>query len=97
MCVGDGSPWCLLEISEAMRLQKPIVLLELKGPGREFSFEEAFALLDDLETNLLVLNAPAILELRAQTNQSFQELQAMLRQALEVARARGVPHLNING
>ena len=26
-------PWCLLEIREAMKLQKPIVLLELKGPG----------------------------------------------------------------
>jgi len=44
-------PWCLLEIEEAVHQQKPLVLLELKGLGQTFSFDDAFAMLEDLETS----------------------------------------------
>jgi hypothetical protein len=91
-------PWCLLEIREAVRLQKPIVLLELKGPGRSFSFEAAVYLLSDLESHLPPLNPTALDELRAHMNGApLNELQDTVRQALETSRAVGVPHLNING
>jgi len=91
-------PWCLLEIREAVRLQKPIVLLHLKGPGQSFSFDDAFALLDDLETNLPPLNPWAIGELRPHLGgDSLRQLQVTVRHALEVGRAAMVPHLNING
>jgi hypothetical protein len=88
-------PWCLLEIREAVRLQKPIVLLELKGPGQSFSFDVAFALLSDLESNL----PPWVLdELRTHLNgEPLSELQDTLRKALETGHAAGVPHFNING
>jgi hypothetical protein len=87
----------LLEICEAERLQKPIVVLELKGPGKQFSFEKAFALLADLESNLRALNPMAIVELQAHSQQPLSEMQETVRKILETARARGVPHLNING
>jgi len=91
-------PWCLLEVREAVRLQKPIVLLELKGPGQSFSFDDAFALLSDLESNLPPLNPWAIGELRAQLKEEpLSELQETVREALEMGRAAGVLHFNING
>jgi DNA transposition AAA+ family ATPase len=80
-----------------MVLQKPIVLLELRGSRQEFSFEDAFALLSDLETNLPTHNPSAISELRTQSEQPLTELQETIRQALESARDRRVPHFNING
>jgi hypothetical protein len=90
-------PWCLLEISEAMRMRKPMILLELKGPGKGFSFEEAFAVLGDLETHLRTQHPTEFIELRAHTRQPLSKLQDSVRQALQMARARGVPHFNING
>jgi hypothetical protein len=101
------SPWCLLEICEAMRLNKPIVLLKLKGAGRDYSLDEAFELLDDLEINLRELNPAGIAELRAQAKQSLEEVATTVRQALIQALVRAsctsvwhgnnVPNLNING
>jgi hypothetical protein len=88
-------PWCLLEIREAVRLQKPIVLLELKGPGQSFSFDAAFELMSDLESNLPPW---AVDELCAHLKEEpLSELQDTLRKALETGRAAGVPHFNING
>ena len=51
-------PWCLLEVREAAQMGKPIVLLELKG--KRFSFDDAFALLADLENELPSRNPEAI-------------------------------------
>lgn len=58
-------PWVLLEINHAVSLKKPIVLLELRGPGQTFSFDDALAMLDDLETSLSMLNSTAVDELHA--------------------------------
>jgi hypothetical protein len=80
-----------------MRLQKPIVLLELKGAGHEFRFEDAFRVLSNLETSLITLNPQALVELNNLTRQSLVEVQETVRQALEIGRARGVPHFHING
>jgi hypothetical protein len=90
-------PRILLEICEAVRLQKPVVLLELKGEDKDFNFEQAFTLLGDLETNLLLLSPSAIVELRALTKQPLSELQETLQQVLEMGLDRGVPQLNIAG
>jgi hypothetical protein len=91
-------PWCLLEIREAMRLQKPIVLLELKGPGQSFSFDDAIAMLEDMENNLPPLNPWAIGELQAHMEgEPLSQLQQTVKQALEIGRATRVPRLNING
>jgi len=91
-------PWCLLEIREAMRLQKPIVLLALAGPGQSFSFDDAFALVSDLESNLPPLNPWGLDELRTHLdNEPLSELQDTVRKALEMGRAAGVTRLNING
>jgi hypothetical protein len=99
-------PWCLLEICEAMRKHKPMVLLDIKGPGKAFSFTDAFELLDNLEANLPALNPRALEELSALSEtlsesltpmQSLRELQDTVRTALTVARGRGVPHLDITG
>jgi hypothetical protein len=62
-----------------MRLQKPVVLLELKGPGKEFSFDDAFELLGDLETNLRTLDSAAVVELRTHTSKPLSELQETVR------------------
>jgi len=91
-------PFCLLEIREAMRLKKPIVLLELKGPGQSFSFDAAFALISDLESNLPRLNPSAVGELKAHLKKEpLSELQVTVQKALEMGRAAGVSHFNING
>jgi len=91
-------PWCLLEIREAMRLRKPIILLELKGPGQSFNFDAAFELMSDLESNLPRLNPSAIGELHDHLNgEPLSELQRTVRKALNMGRAAGVSRLNING
>jgi hypothetical protein len=97
------APWrcslSLLEIEEAVHQQKPIVLLELKGLGQTFSFDDAFAMLEDLETSLPPLNPWALSELRARREgEPLSTLQQTVRGALETARARTkVPTLNIHG
>jgi hypothetical protein len=58
-------PWCLLEIREAMSMGKAIVLVQLTGPGKHFSFEETFEMLSDIEHNMPALNPWCIGELRA--------------------------------
>ena len=104
-------PWCLLEIHTAARLKKPTVLLELRGGCEPFSFEEAFALLEDLEDRLPPLNPVAIGELHAPLQREgslcggagslrgearpLVELQETVRQVLEAGRA-GMVHLTIN-
>ena len=82
-------PWCLLEIAEARRLQKPIVLLELKGPGHHpFSFDDAFVMLSDLENTLPALNPWAIGELRHHLkSEPLSALQETVKAALEVETA----------
>ena len=87
----------MLEICQAVRLHKPIVLLELRSPGKEFSFADAFDLLSDLKGNLRTRNPAALVELQGNTEQPLSELQEMVKGALEAARAKGVPHLNLNG
>ena len=92
-------PWCLLEIREAMRKHKPIVLLELTGPGHGFSFDEAFAMLKDIEANLPPLNPYAIDELRKHLDagETLIDLQDIVLRAIAIGRSSRVPHLNING
>jgi hypothetical protein len=97
VCCDGRRPWCLLEICEAMRMKKPIILLQLQGPGKEFSFDDAFVLLSNLKATLHELNPPAIVELRTHAKQSLVELQETVRQALEMAQAKGVSHMNVNG
>jgi len=88
-------PWCLLEIREAVCLQKPIVLLELKGPSHSFNFDAAFALMNDLESSL---PPRAVGELRAHLKgEPLSELQDTVRNALEIGHTAGVLHFNING
>jgi hypothetical protein len=90
-------PWCLLEICHASEKQKPIVLLALEG--QRFSFDDAFALLSDLQNNLPPLNPSAIAELcvHLKKGQTLSKVQEAVRGALEMGRAAGVSHLNING
>jgi hypothetical protein len=57
-------PWCLLEIREAMSMGKAIVLVQLTGPGKHFSFEETFEMLSDIEHNMPALN-PSVVHWRA--------------------------------
>jgi hypothetical protein len=80
-----------------MRRKKPIVLLQLQEPSKPFNFDDAFALLGDLQTKLPELSPTAVVELRTHTQQPLIEIQETVREALEMARARGVPHLNVNG
>jgi len=91
-------PWCLLEIRRAMRESKPIVLLELKGPGRHFSFEEAFALMSNLQKNMPPRNPWCIDELYAHLgDESLTSLQTTVKHALDIGRASKVCQLNIDG
>ena len=92
-------PWCLLEIREAMRKQKPIVLLKLTGPGHGFSFDDAIEMLEDLENKLPPLNPWAIDELRKHLDagETLVDLQQTVLRAIEIGRSSRVPHLNING
>ena len=89
----------LLEIRQAMRKQKPIVLLELTGPGHSFSFDDAYAMLRDLENKLPPLNPWAIDELRKHhdAGETLVDLQQTVLGAIEIGRSSRVPHLNING
>ena len=89
----------LLEIRQAMRKQKPIVLLELTGPGHSFSFDDAYAMLRDLENKLPPLNPWAIDELRKHLDagETLVDLQQTVLSAIEIGRSSRVPHLNING
>jgi len=93
-------PWCLLEIREAMEKHKPIVLLQLTGPGQHFSFDDAWALIDDLEGEMPARNPYCLDELRLHLGgMSLTDFQQILRAALEQGRAAStrIPHLNING
>ena len=94
-CAASVCCRCLLEICEAMRLRIPIVLLELKGRSTPFSFDEAFALLANLEHNLPFFNPAAVSELRAHLGDV--PLQETVKQALDAGRTNGVRHLDING
>jgi hypothetical protein len=94
-----------------VKKQKPIVLLKLIGTGQHFTFEDAFALLDDLEGNMPARNPYCLDELRSRLGgMPLSEFQEVIRAALEQAssrrrlvrtgghaHARRVPHLNING
>jgi hypothetical protein len=95
---------CLLEVREAMMHRKPIVLLEIKN--KRFSFDDAFALLEDLEATLPAYNKDAVDELRAHlpAGETLQDLQQLVTEALEKGRAlapvtgsRKVVELNLNG
>ena len=83
-----------------MDSQKPIVLLQLTGPGQHFSFDDAYALIGDLEGQMPARNPYCVDELRhhlgGMTLTAFQQI---LRAALEQGRAASerIPHLNING
>ena len=93
-------PWCLLELHEAARRNKPIVMLSLKG--KRFDFDDAFELLSDLEGNLPSLNPHALDELRSHLEgATLSELAQSVKQALEAdvfgrARAGSVPTLNLS-
>ena len=93
-------PWCLLELHEAARRHKPIVMLSLKG--KRFDFDDAFELLSDLEGNLPSLNPHALDELRSHLEgATLSELAQSVKQALEAdvfgrARAGSVPTLNLS-
>jgi hypothetical protein len=81
-----------------MRESKPIVLLELKGPGRHFSFEEAFALMSNLQKNMPPRNPWCIDELYAHLgDESLTSLQTTVKHALDIGRASKVCQLNIDG
>ena len=91
---------CLLEIREAAKIGKPIVLLELQDKG--FSFDDALYMLDDLERELPLRNPDALDELRAHLgrDESLLDLQQTVKRALEGAMAEHsgrVPRLNIQG
>jgi hypothetical protein len=89
-------PWCLLEIREAMEKHKPIVLLQLTGPGQHFSFDDAWALIDDLEGEMPARNPYCLDELRLHLGgMSLTDFQQILRAALEQGRAAStrIPHL----
>jgi hypothetical protein len=53
------------EILEAMEQHKPIALLQLTGPGQRFSFDDAYALIDDLEGQMPARNPYCLDELRS--------------------------------
>ena len=81
-----------------MRLSKPIVLLELKGPGQRFSFDDAFHLLSDLERNMPHINPHCLADLRTHLGvESLTTLQETVTRALEKVRSARVQQLNING
>lgn len=83
-------PWCLLEIREAMRLKKPIVLLHLKGPAHGvFSFDDALAMLSDLEGEMPRRNEGCLDELRAHLDngETIHSLGQTIVAALEMGRS----------
>lgn len=91
-------PWCLLEIREAMSMGKAIVLVQLTGPGKHFSFEETFEMLSDIEHNMPALNPWCIGELRAHIgDEPLSELQQTVRQALELGLTARQLEFNSNG
>jgi hypothetical protein len=82
---------CLLEIREAMKMNKPIVLLELTGPGQRFSFDDAYALINDLEGLMPARNPYCLDELRKHLGEmSLLEFQQILHAALEQGRAMSI-------
>ena len=75
-----------------MRLEKSIVLLQLKGPGQRFSFDDAFALLSDLENNMPSRNPYCLADLSAHLgDESLSTLQQTVIRALEKGRAAEGP------
>ena len=56
-------PWCLLEIYEAVQMGKPIVLVRM--PHKPFSFDDALALVSDLEGKMPKRNPWCLDELRS--------------------------------
>ena len=89
-------PWCLLEINEAMKQQRPVVLLNLKG--RRFSFEGAHTLLADIEREMPKHNADCLGALRAHLGgQSLDELARAVVAALAKGAEQKVVLLDMNG
>ena len=79
-------------------MNKPIVLLELTGPGQYFSFDEAFALVSDLENEMPSRNQYCLPELvKHLKGESLSSMQETLKGALEIGRAARVQQFNING
>ena len=56
-------PWCLLEIYEAVQMDKPIILVRM--PHKPFSFDDALALVSDLEGKMPKRNPWCLDELRS--------------------------------
>ena len=70
-------PWCLLEIYEADQMGKPIVLIRMAH--KPFSFDDALALVSDLEGNMPNRNPWCLDELRSHINEeSLSTLQETL-------------------
>jgi len=80
-----SQPSCLLEVYQALKKEKPIVLVKIKG--KPFSFDEVYHLLRDLEAGFERNNkSAAIVELKAHLDNtaSPNELGQKIRDALEL-------------
>ena len=90
-------PWCLLEIREAVRMQKPIVLLEMKG-GQPFRYDAAFHMLSDLEANMPRLNPYCLNELRRHLgDMTLDEFASLVKRVLdEGLQSMGSNPLQVN-
>ena len=89
-------PWCLLEILEAVRLQKHVVFLEFEH--RPFSFDKAIDLFADLENKMPERNPSCLGELRAHLIEAqLVNLQDTVLNLLQTTKDSPRPKLNMNG
>ena len=89
-------PWCLLEIREAVVMQKPIVLLKLKT-GNSFSFEESRTLMGNIATEMPKRNKWCLPELSKHLGDwSLNDMAATVLRVINEGEESAVG-LNING
>ena len=89
-------PWCLLEIREAVVMQKPIVLLKLTT-GNSFSFEESRTLMGNIATEMPKRNKWCLPELSKHLGDwSLNDMAATVLRVINEGEESAVG-LNING
>ena len=83
------------------QLDKPIVLVHLTGPGKCFSWNDAFGILKDLEHKMPARNPGCIGELKHRIgNEKLKALQDSVMQAMMGGRLESshrIVEFNING
>lgn len=79
-------PWCLLELLEAARKKVPVIVVQM---NTGFDFTEAMHFVENLEDEMMVVNAEGLLLLQQQLG---KDLGVLKREVLTIVQANAAAH-----